>query len=145
VKRDLACLKVSSPEQCLEVLTYSGRVYEDMDLENSVVLLPWKEIFYITETRCFVINRKLRCFTQYYDIEPPEVHQIYKLILEFFQEYSVSYLNCVVDIHCPDYSKVEVVEINPLDKDTETGYFTWEEIFNINNIEYRYQGGKLIH
>lgn len=143
VKRDLTCLKCFSAEHCLQILSNSGRVYEDMDLENSVILLPWKEINYITETRCFIIDGTLKCFSQYYNIDPPDVTKINKLILAFFQTYSPPYISCVVDVHSPDYNRIELIEINPSNNDTETGYFTWEEIYSINPIEYRYQGGKI--
>lgn len=138
VKRDLACLKVSNVDESLQVILHSERVYEDMEMENAVVLLPWRDIFHITETRCFILDGKLRCFTQYYNIEPPDVKQVFKLVCEFFSTYQSHYLNCVVDVHCPNYSTIEIVEINPANDDTETGYFTWEEIYELVELEYRY-------
>lgn len=135
LRRELAPLKVSSPEQAIKTLTHSVRVLLELNQENSIVLLPWKDISYETEIRCFVKNSKLICFAHYYDIPVPNALELAQKVVDFFKTFSPHYENCVVDVHIPD--QVELIEYNPYDFKTDSLYFEWDEINECKNITYK--------
>ena len=163
IERDICVLKVSDAEQCIMVLCHSERIYYDMEFdetENAIILMPWrKDILLDTETRCFVKNRKLIGFSQYYcDLENgyTSINQIvtmkhlYKVIIDFITEFisnkNFPYLNAVIDIAVsnniiPTVSStgslfqqddIIFIEINAFQIDTDSCLYTWEQLFEID-------------
>lgn len=147
-------LKVSSAMDCIDILITSGRFYEDLhEYGNikgfSIVLLPWKDIDYQTETRCFIHNNNVIAVSQYYDLVVD--HSITDRIAELLPEFIINNVfadtnrsTCVVDVYLKDNDTLEIIEFNPFNQDVDTCLFTWDEIQNIidsgiykQRIEYR--------
>ncbi|VBB19053.1 hypothetical protein YASMINEVIRUS_1585 [Yasminevirus sp. GU-2018] len=142
-------LKVCSADQTFQVLLHSYRVFCDLESDcagdNAILLMKWREIQHDTETRCYVKDRKLLAISQYYidcsdsygKIE--SMHTFYRDVVSFVNELvkskeKVPYDDVVIDLcMCKEEgdkndSKLEMIEMNPFDRNTDSGMFAWDEI-----------------
>lgn len=166
--RDINILKVSSAEQCILVLCHSLRIYYDLESdsigENAILLLPWKNnILNDTETRCFIKNKKLIAFSQYYvdleigyqSIQKLNIfpNEFYKSAINFVNylilNEEIPYNNCVVDISLSkevlneSFKNLEInnfifIEINPFNSNTDNSFFEWDYFFNFDTEKLNY-------
>lgn len=157
IKRDIAVLKVSDAQQTILVLCHSERIYYDLEFDETeiaIILMPWKDnILHDTETRCFIKNKKLIAFSQYYTDLPTGytsfLHEIdfpkkyYNCIVQFINrlltENKIPYENSVVDICYSRDSSLNLqtdnlifIEINPFNIGTDAALFDWNYLLNLD-------------
>lgn len=172
IRRDLDVLKVNNAEQCILVLCHSLRIFYEMDSirpNTAIILMPWKNnILHDTETRCFIKNKKLLVFSQYYcdlndgyksifNIITPDMYRI--AIIEYINGLILSgkipYDNAVVDIaistdiltdHILSNNHFIFIEINPFSDITDSCLLTWNEINNLTqtNPKFFYKVNSII-
>ena len=160
IQRELSVLKVSNAKQALMVLCHSDRVRVDLEFrehEIAILLLPWKDdILHDTETRCFIRNKKLIAFSQYYADLKPGYQSIshknvlpntfYNVVCQYIEDQihcdKIPYTDSVIDIalsanclNSPELSSEDVIfiEINAFDGDTDDCLFKWDEILEIHS------------
>lgn len=143
IKNSLDILKVSSPIECIQLLCHSFRVLCELDEynldENAVLLMPWKNIVHDSETRCFVKNKKLVCFSQYYTDCVDSYSSIvliddfYKKIIQFVTDLILNKKNLPEDFVIDVSQKINstdliMIELNIYDRNTDSCLFSWDEI-----------------
>lgn len=171
IRRDINVLKVNNAAQCIMVLCHSERTYFEFECaayELSIILLPWRiDILHDTETRCFVKNKKLVAFTQYYaDIVDGyqsilnccTINDINNVVNKFIQQIALPYENAVIDIafsFMPNdnlFDRLLFIEVNPFDENTDSVFFEWDDLFKIDetnvspvtNPEFKYKKNGVI-
>jgi len=147
IKDSLNVLKVSSPMECIQVLLHSYRVLCELDdyklNENAILLMPWKNIVHDTETRCYVNNKRLVAFSQYYTdctdsyASVISITEFYRKVVDFVNDYITnnelttlsSINNFVIDLSQQyDSTNIMMIELNTYDRNTDSCLFSWDEI-----------------
>ena len=157
---DLQVLKVNDPLQCILVICHSMRIFFEVQSEQSIILMPWKNnILYDTETRCFIKNSKLIGFSQYYcDLSSGytsifndsktsmTVSQFCNGVLNFISmlimNKKIPYSDAVVDIvlSTGPIHEYMFIEINPFNIGTDSCLFDWKHLSSSNpNLIFVYK------
>lgn len=171
LKMELNVLKVSDAESVILVLCHSERMYYDFEFHSgdlAVLLMPWKsDILFDTETRCFIKDKKLIGFSQYYYDLPTGYQsiektfdQFYQTVIEFIKTLDLPYQNAICDIAISSTTTfkntltvedVIFIEFNPYNMTTDSGLFKWLHDTNTildgcpNTIPFKYKkDGKVI-
>lgn len=150
IARDIDILRVNNAEQCLLVLCHSERIYYDMefdDLVNAVILMPWRtDILLDTETRCFVKNKKLLGFSQYYcDLANGytsvnnviSMDKLAEKIIVFVNNLVLDekfpYEDAVIDLAISrNTNDLIFIEINGFNTNTDSCLYEWDQLYQIN-------------
>ena len=158
IKRDLDILHVGFPnnrvgDYCINILLNSDRVYcelsfSDIEENISVLLLNYKDINHITETRCYIQNNKLIGISQYYcDLDNVysnfNLQEIPNIIKKFIININTDLISYVCDIYFDDKFIPHLIELNPFKHSTDSCLFEWEKL-DLEPYEFRYKENKLI-
>ena len=163
VRKRLEILKVSSPMECIQVLLHSHRVFCDLESESigqiGIILTKWLNIKYNTETRCYVKNKKLLAFSQYYTdcddyYHHLDIDKFYTNICDFIEalvkdKNKVPYENAIIDVcYLDDGKELHMIEINNYDQNTDSCLYSWEELEKFDakdNPKFRFKtNGEII-
>lgn len=142
VEKQKKLLKVNNPNEALEVLTSSERVYKALcnfinggiQVKLNILLYQWKDMDPKYEAKCFIFQKRLvaisPCYANLDETLLPRCLPRHLKILHYQVRKWIPYNNYVMNIYL-DGDRPLITDINPYDFRSNCGLFNWDDDMNI--------------